>query len=73
MIINISIKEFIQYMESSNPSKMDVKIASSGTNMIGYYRECQEPQCTRLVPCPHIRCQDHRTDMVIKRLDSNTC
>jgi hypothetical protein len=45
---------------------MDVKIAPKGTNMIGYYRECQEPKCTRLIPCPHIRCQDHRTDMAIR-------
>ena len=53
-------------MESSNSSKMDVKITPPGTNMIGYYRECEELDCTRLVPCPHIRCQDHRTDMAIK-------
>ena len=52
-------------MESSNYNKMDVKIAPKGTNMTGYYRECQESNCARLVPCPHIRCQEHRTDMAI--------
>jgi len=45
---------------------MDVKIAPPGTNMIGYHRECEEPQCTRLIPCPHIRCQHHRTDMATR-------
>jgi hypothetical protein len=48
---------------------MDVKIAPKGTNMIGYYRKCEEDSCTRLVPCPHIRCQPHRKDMAIKDWD----
>jgi len=45
---------------------MDVKIAPKGINMVGYYRECGEPDYTRLIPCRHIRCQSHRKDMAIK-------
>lgn len=45
---------------------MDVKIAPKGTNMVGYYRECGESECTGLVPCIHIRCQFHRKDMAMK-------
>ena len=45
---------------------MYVKIAPKETNMVGYYRECEESGCTRLVPCPHIMCQPHRKDMAIE-------
>lgn len=45
---------------------MSVMITPKGTNIPGYYRECQEPDCKRLVPCPHIRCQDHRKDFAVK-------
>ncbi len=38
-------------------------ISPKGTNIPGSYRECQKANCFRLIPCPHIRCQDHRTDM----------
>ena len=41
------------------------KIAPKGTNIPGYYRKCDEPECTRLIPCPYVRCQDHRTDFAI--------
>ncbi|WP_420544695.1 hypothetical protein [Nitrosopumilus sp.] len=42
------------------------KISPKGTNITGYYRECEEGNCHRLIPCPHVRCQEHRTDMAIK-------
>lgn len=41
-------------------------ISPKGTNIPGSYRKCEETECTRLVPCPHVRCQEHRTDMAIK-------
>jgi len=41
-------------------------MSPKGTNIPGHYRECEEESCSRLIPCPHIRCQEHRTDMAIK-------
>jgi len=41
-------------------------ISPKGTNIPGHYRECEEESCSRLIQCPHIRCQEHRTDMAIK-------
>ena len=43
-----------------------LKIAPPGTNMIGYYRNYEDPDCKRMIPCPHVRCQEHREDMAIK-------
>jgi len=43
-----------------------MRISPNGTNIPGHYRECEEGSCSRLIPCPHIRCQEHRTDMAIK-------
>jgi len=43
-----------------------MSISPKGTNIPGLYRKCEDPECTRLVPCPHVRCQEHRTDMAIK-------
>jgi len=43
-----------------------LQISPKGTNIPGHYRECEERSCSRLIPCPHIRCQEHRTDMAIK-------
>ena len=37
-----------------------------GTNIPGHHRECEEDSCSRLIPCPYVRCQEHRTDMAIK-------
>ena len=34
--------------------------------MFEHYKKCEEGSCSRLIPCPHIRCQEHRTDMAIK-------
>lgn len=46
--------------------KNDLLRSPKGTNIPGHYRECEEGDCHRLVPCPHVRCQEHRTDMAIK-------
>ena len=35
-------------------------------NIVGYYRICEETNCPRYIPCPYVRCQDHRTDYAIK-------
>ena len=43
-----------------------ISISPKGTNIPGSYRKCEDTECTRLVPCPHVRCQEHRTDMAIK-------
>ena len=50
---------------------LEVKIAPTytkeglkkSTNMPGYYRKCEDENCPRLIPCPYVKCQDHRTDM----------
>ena len=47
-------------------SKDSIRISPHGTNIPGMYRECEEDNCPRLIPCPHIHCQEHRTDMAIK-------
>ena len=47
-------------------SKNSVQISPKGINIPGMYRECEEERCIRLIPCPHIRCQEHRTDMATK-------
>lgn len=47
-------------------NKTDFPISPKGTNIVGYYRKCGEVKCFRLIPCPHVRCQDHRTDMAIQ-------
>ena len=44
----------------------NVQISPEGTNISGFYRKCEEGTCKRLIPCPHVRCQEHRTDMAIK-------
>ena len=44
----------------------DLPITPKGTNIPGSYRECEEVDCLRLVPCPHVRCQKHRTDMAVQ-------
>jgi len=43
-----------------------LRISPKGTNIPGHHRECEEGNCSRLIPCPHVRCQEHRTDMAIK-------
>ena len=47
-------------------SKDSIRISPRGVNVPGTYRECDEGNCLRLIPCPHVRCQKHRTDMAIK-------
>ena len=47
-------------------NKDDIRISPKGVNIPGTYRECEEGSCTRLIPCPHVRCQEHRTDMATK-------
>ena len=51
---------------SSEKNKDNLRISPNGTNIPGTYRKCEEDNCSRLIPCPHIRCQEHRTDMAIK-------
>ena len=46
-------------------NKNNFLMSPKGTNIPDSYRECEEGTCFRLIPCPHIRCQDHRTDMAI--------
>ncbi|MCV0410392.1 hypothetical protein [Nitrosopumilus sp.] len=43
-----------------------MSISPKGTNILGLYRKCEEVECPRLIPCPYVRCQEHRTDMAIK-------
>jgi hypothetical protein len=50
----------------SEKNKDNLRISPNGTNIPGTYRKCEEDDCSRLIPCPHIRCQEHRTDMAIK-------
>ena len=50
----------------SEKNKDNLRISTNGTNIPGTYRKCEEDNCSRLIPCPHIRCQEHRTDMAIK-------
>ena len=47
-------------------AKLVIKIAPKDTNIIGFYRECQDTTCNNLVPCPHVKCQDCRTDFAVK-------
>jgi hypothetical protein len=63
----------LQYAGISSKNKMtsqsritDLRISPKGTNIPGHHRECEEGNCSRLIPCPHVRCQEHRTDMAIK-------
>ena len=58
--MNDSKKKLLQ-TNMNNP-----KISPKGTNIPGMYRECDDSKCHRLIPCPHVRCQEHRTDMAIK-------
>ena len=50
----------------SEKNKDNLRISPNGTNIPGTYRKCEEDNCSRLIPCPHIRCQEHRIDMAIK-------
>ena len=43
-----------------------LQISAKGTNIPGHHRECEEGNCSRLIPCPYVRCQERRTDMAIK-------
>jgi hypothetical protein len=43
-----------------------LRISAKGTNIPGHHRECEEGNCSRLIPCPYVRCPEHRTDMAIK-------
>ncbi len=54
-------KRIVLQTNMNNP-----KISPKGTNITGYYRKCEEGNCHRLIPCPHVRCQEHRTDMATK-------
>ena len=49
----------------SEKNKDNLRISPNGTNIPGTYRKCEEDDCSRLIPCLHIRCQEHRTDMAI--------
>jgi hypothetical protein len=46
--------------------KNNLLISTKGTNISGSYRECEERDCTRLISCPHVRCQEYRKDMAIQ-------
>lgn len=39
---------------------------TTSLNVVGLYRICEEPNCKRYIPCPYVRCQDHRTDFALK-------
>ena len=54
-------KKVVLQTNMTNP-----KISPKGTNIPGFYRECDDYRCHRLIPCPHVNCQEHRTDMAIK-------
>ena len=54
-------KKFALQIHMDNP-----KISHNGTNIPGMYRECDDNNCHRLIPCPHVNCQEHRTDMATK-------
>lgn len=32
------------------------------TNITGKYRLCQHASCEKYIPCPFVKCQEHRTD-----------
>ena len=51
---------------TSHSNVNDLRISPKGTNIPGHHRECEEGNCSRLIPCPYVRCQEHRTDMAIK-------
>ena len=51
---------------TSDSNVNHLRMSPKGTNIPGHYRKCEEGNCSRLIPCPHIRCQEHRTDMAIK-------
>ena len=62
----------LQYAEISSKNNITsdsnvkrLRISPKGTNIPGHHRECEEGNCSRLIPCPHVRCQEHRTDMAI--------
>jgi len=63
----------LQYAEMDSENKMtlqnskgNLQMSPKGTNIPGHYRECEEGNCSRLIPCPHVRCQEHRTDMAVE-------
>ena len=43
-----------------------MRISPRCINVPGTYRECEEGECPRLIPCPHVRCLKHQTDMATK-------
>lgn len=50
-------------------SKTKIKLSPSGKHIVGCYSECEElynPNCTRLIPSPYVRCQEHRNDLAVK-------
>ena len=46
---------------------LKIKLAPKNKATPGFYRICEEPNCPRLIPCPYVRCDEHRTDYEISR------
>ena len=44
-----------------------IKLAPGNKATPGFYRKCEEVNCSRLIPTPYVKCQDHRTDYEISR------
>ena len=46
--------------------KLKLKISPDGKARPGYCRKCEDASCTKYIKTPHVRCQEHRTDMALK-------
>ncbi|MCV0398521.1 MAG: hypothetical protein K5785_00845 [Nitrosarchaeum sp.] len=45
---------------------IEIRLSPERTNIPGYYRKCADDKCNRYIPCPHVKCQEHRDDFAIK-------
>ena len=43
-----------------------IRLAPNKKAIPGCYRVCEEVNCPRLIPTPHVRCQEHRTDFAVR-------
>ena len=43
-----------------------MSISPKDTNIPGSYQKCEKIKYNKLIPCPHVRCKEHWTDMAIK-------
>ncbi len=51
---------------TSHSNMNRLRICTNGANIPSHHLECEEGNCSRLIPWPYVRCQEHRTDMAIK-------